>query len=86
MLITALVLALAGLLRRVRGRREAVAAPGVPRQRRAVAALRRQGRAVAAARRGAIRLVREPVPALSAAVTAFGLAIVGTHLLCAGSA
>ncbi|PWV70368.1 hypothetical protein DFR69_11381 [Nocardia neocaledoniensis] len=77
MLITALVLALAGFLRRGRGRRaDTATAPRAP----------RVGRVVAAVRRGAVRLVREPMPALSAAVAVFGLAIVGTHLLCAGPA
>ncbi|MEV0336202.1 hypothetical protein [Nocardia sp. NPDC050717] len=77
MLITALVLALIGVLRRGLGRRDG-AAPRAPREPR----LRK---AVTATRRGAIRLVREPVPVLSAAVAVFGLAVVGTHLLCAGS-
>ncbi|MEV0075441.1 hypothetical protein AB0H58_03425 [Nocardia neocaledoniensis] len=77
MLITALVLALAGFLRRGRGRRAGAAtAPRAP----------RVGRAAATMRRVAVRLVREPLPALSAGVAVFGLAIVGTHLLCAGSA
>ncbi|WP_280343447.1 hypothetical protein [Nocardia neocaledoniensis] len=76
MLITALVLALAGLVRRGRGRRASAAEPRSP----------RLTRAVTATRRGAIRLVREPVPVLSGAVAVFGLALVGTHLLCAGAA
>ncbi len=76
MLITALVLALVGLLRRgARGK------PGDP-----VPVGRRLDRLTAALRRAGERLIREPVPALSAVVAVLGLAVVGTHLACAGTA
>lgn len=76
MLITALVLALVGLLRRgARGE------SGDP-----VQVGRRLDRLTAALRRAGERLIREPVPALSAVVAVLGLAVVGTHLACAGTA
>ncbi|MFI8974093.1 hypothetical protein ACIGO9_14490 [Nocardia asteroides] len=78
MLITALVLALVGVIRgRLRGRTGQSAAsrrPGSP-VRRAVGALRRAG----------VRVLREPLPALSAAIGVLGLAVVGTHLVCGGA-
>ncbi len=78
MLITALVLTLVGLVRkRLRG------AGGVEAGERP--ALRVQlARVGEAVRRSAIRWVREPVPALSAAVAVLGLVVVGTHLACSG--
>lgn len=82
MLITALVLTLVGVVRRsLRGRR-ADDAETTER----VLLSQRVERAVAATRRAATRVVREPLPALSVAVAALGLALVGTHLACAGSA
>jgi hypothetical protein len=78
MLITALVLTLLGVVRRKRRGRADSETTG-----RAVlrSRLERAGRAV---RRGAIRLVREPAPALSAAVAFLGLVVVGTQLACSG--
>ncbi|MFC4128514.1 hypothetical protein [Nocardia rhizosphaerae] len=73
MLITALVLAVAGVLRRGLGRRTTS-------DRR-----ERLASAVAATRQGAVRLVRAPVPALSSALALFGVALAGTHLVCAGA-
>ncbi|MFC8381975.1 hypothetical protein [Nocardia sp. NPDC057272] len=78
MLITALVLALLGVVRRkLRGRadNETTGRPALG---------TRLGRAGVAVRRGATRLVREPAPALSAAVALLGLVVVGTHLACSG--
>jgi hypothetical protein len=78
MLITALALTLLGVVRRkFRGRadNETAARPALG---------NRIERAGIAVRRGATRLVREPAPALSAAVTVLGLVVVGTHLACSG--
>lgn len=78
MLITALVLTLIGVVRRkLRGTGGAEATG------RSVSRLQfeRFGEAV---RRGATRLIREPLPVLSAAVAVLGLAVVGTHLVCSG--
>ncbi|MEU3012253.1 hypothetical protein [Nocardia asteroides] len=78
MLITAFVLTLVGLLRRrLRGRTGQSAAPTAWRP-----AVRR---AVGAARRAGIRVVREPLPALSAAVGVLALAVVGTQVVCGGT-
>ncbi|MFD6396434.1 hypothetical protein [Nocardia sp. NPDC060249] len=78
MLITALVLTLLGVVRRkLRGRADTETAG------RSTLGSRLE-RAGAAVRRGATRLVREPAPALSAAVAVLGLVIVGTHLACSG--
>ncbi|WP_194824912.1 hypothetical protein [Nocardia sp. XZ_19_231] len=78
MLITALLLTLVGVVRRkLRGRAGAESTGGSTLGIR----LERVGDAV---RRGATRLVREPAPALSVAVAVLGLAVVGTHLACAG--
>ncbi|MFD4351795.1 hypothetical protein ACFWPX_04520 [Nocardia sp. NPDC058518] len=78
MLITALFLTLLGVVRRkLRGR----AGDEVTGRSAFGIQLERVGDVV---RRGATRLVREPVPALSAAVAVLGLAVGGTHLACSG--
>ncbi|MFD8101501.1 hypothetical protein ACFV24_18335 [Nocardia fluminea] len=78
MLITALVLTLLGVVRRKRRGRADSETTGR-------AGLRsRLERAGGAVRRGATRLVREPAPALSAAVAVLGLVVVGTQLACSG--
>ncbi|MFI1236077.1 hypothetical protein [Nocardia salmonicida] len=78
MLITALLLTLVGVVRRkLRGQAAAQSTGGPALGVR----LERVGDAI---RRGATRLVREPAPALSVAVAVLGLAVVGTHLACAG--
>ncbi|MEU4808826.1 hypothetical protein AB0H20_06470 [Nocardia fluminea] len=78
MLITALVLTLLGVLRRKRRGRADDETTG-----RAVLRSRLE-RAGGAVRCGAARLVREPAPAMSAAVAALGIVVVGTHLACSG--
>ncbi|MFI5498165.1 hypothetical protein ACIA5E_03805 [Nocardia asteroides] len=78
MLITALVLALVGVIRgRLRGRTGKSAVSSRPERpvRRAAGALRRAG----------VRVLREPLPALSAAIGVLSLAVVGTHLVCGGA-
>ncbi|MFD5178297.1 hypothetical protein ACFWM1_21000 [Nocardia sp. NPDC058379] len=82
MLITALVLTLVGVLRRsLRGR-----APDEARSTERMPVRQRVERVASATRRAATRVVREPLPALSAAVAGLGLAVVGTHLACSGTA
>ncbi|MGY0499689.1 hypothetical protein ACWZHB_14490 [Nocardia sp. FBN12] len=78
MLITALVLTLIGVVRRKLRGTAAAETTG-----RAVPGLRLE-RFSDAVRRAATRLIREPLPALSAAVAVLGLAVVGTHLACSG--
>ncbi|APE34616.1 hypothetical protein BOX37_12345 [Nocardia mangyaensis] len=83
MLVTALVLAIAGVIRRALRRATTDDADVVtPR-----ASFGDQlERVLAAILRAARRLVREPAPALSVAVAATGLALAGTHLVCSGLA
>ncbi|MEU4647161.1 hypothetical protein [Nocardia fluminea] len=78
MVITALILTLLGAVRRRRRGRADTGTAGRP------ALGSRLERAGVAVRRGATRLVRESAPALSAAVAALGLVVVGTHLACSG--
>ncbi|MDO3650631.1 hypothetical protein [Nocardia mangyaensis] len=79
MLVTALILAIAGVIRRAVGRRatdDAItprASFGDQLERVWVAILR-----------GAHRLVREPAPAVAVAVAVTGLALAGAHLVCSG--
>ncbi|WP_446222636.1 hypothetical protein ACTWPB_23025 [Nocardia sp. IBHARD005] len=78
MLITALLLTLLGVVRRkLRGR----AGDEATGRSRLGIQLERVGDAM---RRGATRLVREPIAALSVAVAVLGLAVGGTYLACSG--
>lgn len=78
MLVTALVLAIAGVIRRAL--RPSAPDPAEPR-----ASFGDQlERVLAATLRGAHRLVREPAPALSILVAVAGSALAGTYLVCSG--
>ncbi|MFF2084101.1 hypothetical protein ACFVVM_10010 [Nocardia sp. NPDC058176] len=81
MLVTALVLAIAGVIRRAVRRRATDDAESVPPRESFGDQLER---VLAATLRGAQRLLREPAPALSVAVAVTGLALAGTHLVCSG--
>lgn len=81
MLVTAVVLAIAGVIRRAVGRRATDGADAITPRASFGEQLKR---VLVAILRGARRLVREPAPVLSVAVAVTGLALAGTHLVCSG--